>query len=46
VIAKVLAFAAGVCGVIAIVATKGAFGVDAVQFAGAGVVLLAAAVLL
>jgi hypothetical protein len=45
-IAKVLVVAALVCGVIAVFVSKGAFGVEAVQFAGAGVVLLAVAALL
>jgi hypothetical protein len=45
-ITKILAVAALVCGIIAVLVTKGAFGVTAVQFAGAGVVLLALAVLL
>jgi hypothetical protein len=46
VIQKVLVIAALVCGAIATLVVKGAFGVDAVQFAGAGVVLLAVAALL
>lgn len=43
---KILVIAALVCGAIAVVAVKGAFGVDPAQFAGAGVVSLAVAVLL
>jgi hypothetical protein len=45
-ISKVLVVAALVCGILAIFVSKGAFGVTDVQFAGAGVVLLAVAALL
>jgi hypothetical protein len=43
---KVFAVAGLICGVIAIFVAKGAFGVTALQFAGAGVVLVAVAVLI